>query len=333
MSVEVTSERVICPRCGTASGKRFGNYYTSYAESYRGTGYIPICKKCVDEMFQSYLAQCHDVKAAIRQMCRKLDLYWNESLYEQAIAKNTTRTVMWQYISKTNSNANSNKSYDTTLFEEGTLWDFGVHDDENNDKDEASAEEEVSPEVVAFWGPGYSNDQYNNLEQRLHYWKSRLGIDDVESFDIGTETLIKQICALELDINRYRAAGKDVDKLITNLDKLIGSVGLKPGQKKQDDIDGELANTPLGVWLYRYETKRPLPEIDDDLKDVNGIRKYVFTWMGHLCKMLNLKNAYSQLYEDEIARLSVNKPEYDGDDEEFIFGADQPSEQGSVDDV
>ena len=94
---------------------------------------------------------------------------------------------------------------------------------------------------------------------------------------------------------------------------------MKPGQKKQEDADAALTNTPLGVWLYRYENKRPLPEVDEELKDVNGIRKYVFTWMGHLCKMLGLKNAYSQLYEDEIARLRVDKPEYDGDDDKLLF--------------
>ena len=55
------------------------------------------------------------------------------------------------------------------------------------------------------------------------------------------------------------------------------------------------------------------------MKDVNGIRKYVFTWMGHLCKMLGLKNGYAKLYEDEIERLRVNRPEYDGDDDEAFM--------------
>ena len=116
------------------------------------------------------------------------------------------------------------------------------------------------------------------------------------------------------------------------LNTLLGSANLKPAQKKSDaDTENELANTPLGVWLWKYENKRPLPEIDEQLKDVNGIKKYVFTWMGHLCKMLNIKNTFTRLYEEEIERLRVEKPEYEDEDEETLL-IDSYSEGGSGDD-
>ena len=55
------------------------------------------------------------------------------------------------------------------------------------------------------------------------------------------------------------------------------------------------------------------------LKDVNGVRKYVFTWLGHVCKMNNKKNGFSKLYESEIQRLRVEKPEYDDEDDEDMM--------------
>ena len=101
---------------------------------------------------------------------------------------------------------------------------------------------------------------------------------------------------------------------------MLGSANLKPAQRKTDaDAENELMNTPLGVWLWRYENKRPLPEIDDDLKDINGIKKYVFTWMGHVSKMLGLKNTYTRLYEQEVERLRVEKPEYEDEDDETLL--------------
>jgi hypothetical protein len=138
--------------------------------------------------------------------------------------------------------------------------------------------------------------------------------------DVGTEAILRQICVMEITINQDRAAGRSIDKNVNALNSLLGSASLKPAQKKEEsNADAALASTPLGVWLYRYEQKRPLPEIDEDMKDVNGIRKYVFTWMGHLCKMLGLKNAFSDLYESEVARLRVERPEYDGDDDEAFM--------------
>ena len=333
MALEMETDRVICSRCGKTYTKRKGNFKVSYAACHKGLGYIPICSDCIDSMYNTYLAQCNNAKDAVRQMCRKLDLYWNESAFEAIAKKSTMRTLMSQYIQRINTMSYAGKSYDDTLSNEGTLWSFTEQEHveqpvvpvrQKAEEDEASDLDDIPDEVITFWGSGYTAEMYLELEQRRSYWMSRL--PEGTDIDIGTEALIRQICPLELDINRYRAAGRDVDKLVANLDKLIGSAGLKPGQKKQEDADVALTNTPLGVWLYRYENKRPLPEVDEELKDVNGIRKYVFTWMGHLCKMLGLKNAYSQLYEDEIARLRVDKPEYDGDDDELLFMEALPDE-------
>lgn len=325
LAIEVGSDRAQCFKCGTAYSRYKGYFPVSYSILNKGVGYIPVCKTCIDNMYNSYLAQCNNARDAVRQVCRKLDLYWSNNVYEMVSRKSTTRTMMTQYIAKINTITYAGKSYDDTLSEEGALWNFSNEDVRNtitnnmNDaSDESEAEEiEIPSEIVDYWGAGYSSEMYRQLEQRKNYWISGLPSD--YELDRGTEAIIRQICSLELDINRDRAAGRSVDKSINALNTLLGSANLKPVQKRQDDLDSSLNSTPLGVWLYRYENMRPLPEIDDELKDVNGLRKYVFTWMGHLCKMLGIKNAYSQMYEDEIARLRVEKPEYDGDDDETFL--------------
>ena len=117
-------------------------------------------------------------------------------------------------------------------------------------------------------------DGYNEASNKIRLLMSNVTVD------IGTEVIIKQICFLELDINRDRAEGKPVDKNVNTLNTLLGSANLKPAQKKGDEnLEKELENTPMGVWLWRYENQRPLPEVSEDLKDVNGIKKYIFTWI------------------------------------------------------
>lgn len=344
MGMEVSSDSAICYRCGTKHCRRKGFFPVSYAISHKGVGYIPICKSCIDTMYNTYLAQCNDVKAAVRQMCRKLDLYWNDSVYELVLRKSTTSSMMTQYIAKLNSISLAGKSYDDTLSDEGTLWNFFNESDSEDrgsepnvpvdNKPEKSPDEfsesertlntyieelnnyEVTKDVIAFWGAGYTADMYAALEQRRAYWMSKLP-DDSE-VDIGMEAIIRQICSLELDINRDRAAGKAVDKSINALNTLLGSANWKPAQKK--DAPDDAFTNPLGVWLYRYENERPLPQVDNSLKDVNKLKKNVFTWMGHLCKMLNKKNGYTKLYEDEMQKWRVEKPEYsDIEDDEVMM--------------
>jgi len=343
MAIEVAQTSVPCCKCGRAYKQRRGFFPASYAVMHKGIGFMPVCKECVDKMYNDYLIECGNSKDACRQMCRKLDLYWNEQIFHSADQRSSSRTMMSGYITKINTVNQANKSYDDTLREEGILWKFGPEEvpevspelvsqekPAEQPAEEKPEEIEVPEEVKAFWGTGFGGAMYLDLEQRRKYWMERLTAQGVD-IDVGTEALLRQICIMEITINQDRAAGRSIDKNVNALNNLLGSASLKPAQKKEDTgSDAALAATPLGVWLYRYEQKRPLPEVDEDMKDVNGIRKYVFTWMGHLCKMLGLKNGYSQLYEDEIARLRVEKPEYDGDDDEVFMS--RLFEEGGEDD-
>lgn len=82
MALEMNTDKVICPTCGTGYSKRKGFFPVSYGELYKGLGYIPYCRSCIDKIYSQYLAQCKDSKMAVRQTCRKLDLYWNESIFD-----------------------------------------------------------------------------------------------------------------------------------------------------------------------------------------------------------------------------------------------------------
>lgn len=327
MPVKIDEGKVMCPKCGTTYPRYKGFFPVSYAASYKGLGHIPICSGCIESIYNSYLEQCGKPEDAVRQTCRKLDLYWGVEVFSAVAQRSTAKTIMSKYITKLNTGAYIGMSYDDTLTHEGALWSFAGGLQEQGKEPEPTKEgavpeasdakdddlSDIPDEVIALWGTGYSSDMYKELEQRREYWMSKL--PDGFVLDIGTEAIIKQMCSLELDINRDRAAGRPVDKSINALNSLLGSANLKPVQKKQEDAEASIVNTPMGVWLQRYETKRPLPDHYED----SSLLKYVFTWMGHVLKMLGVKNKYEQMYQDEIDRLRVEKPEYDGDDDEVIM--------------
>lgn len=342
MAIEINSESAICSKCGKRYGRHKGYFPVSYSELHKGIGYIPVCKECIDTMYNKYLSQCEDAKMAVRQMCRKLDLYWSESVYDVVMRKSSTRSMMTQYIAKINTVTYAGKSYDDTLSNEGTLWSFATNNGKTSttdthiedrvvdDIDAVDGDDEAIPEnVIAFWGSGYKPNMYRELENRFQYWKSRLP-DDFK-MDIGTEAIIRQICSLELDINRDRAAGRQTDKSVATINTLLGSLNLKPTQRR-DDADSSIDGTPFGVWIRRFETQRPIPEPDPELKDVDGIVRYISTWfLGHVCKMLGIKNTYCKMYDDAIAKIRVDRPEYEGEDDETmfndIFGSDEEDEE------
>ena len=309
--IELGSSTAVCRRCGVAYGKLKGFFPVSYAALYKGSGYLPYCKQCVDDMYVEYLKECGNPKDATRQMCRKLDLYWSDKVFEQTMQKNTTRTVFTTYMTKVNTLTYSGKSYDDTLIEEGTLWPWNSGSVSADKDEEAFAPDE---DIISFWGPGYTPEMYKELEQRLQYYRSKMPANSDP--DMNTEMLLRQIAMMEIDINKARADGRPVDKMTNSLSSLLNALQ-KP---KKDEVDSAAANTPFGVWIKRWEDQRPVPEIDEDLKDIDGIKKYILVWFyGHLSKMLSIKNSYSKMYDDEIAKYRVERPEYDDDDDETVI--------------
>ena len=322
-AIEVNASSSTCRKCGTAYGRLKGYFPVSYSYLYKGTGYLPYCKDCVDGMFAAYLQECKDSKVAVRQMCRKLDLYWSEKVYEAVEKQNSTRSMMTSYITKINAVKLASKSYDDTLREEGALWlepkAYSNMETVITSVDISDEELNVSDDIVLFWGPGYTPSMYMELENRRKYWMSKYPQE--AELDIGTEALIRQICSLEIDINKARMEGKPIDKYVNSLNTVLGSANLKPTQKKED-ADAELEKMPLGVGIQKWEYSRPLPPTPKEKRDINQVIKNITTWyLGHACKMVGIRNSYCKMYEDAMAELRVENPDHAEEDDDTLLNS------------
>ena len=69
MAIEVSSDKAVCTKCGTEYSRRKGYFPVSYALLHKGIGYIPVCKDCIDTMYNTYLSQCNNAEDAVRQVC------------------------------------------------------------------------------------------------------------------------------------------------------------------------------------------------------------------------------------------------------------------------
>ena len=322
-AIEVNASSSTCRKCGTAYGRLKGYFPVSYSYLYKGTGYLPYCKDCVDGMFAAYLQECKDSKVAVRQMCRKLDLYWSEKVYDAVEKQNSTRSMMTSYITKINAVKLASKSYDDTLREEGALWlepkAYSNMETVITGVDISDEEPSVSDDTVLFWGPGYTPSMYMELENRRKYWMSKYPQE--AELDIGTEALIRQICSLEIDINKARMEGKPIDKYVNSLNTVLGSANLKPTQKKED-ADAELEKMPLGVGIQKWEYSRPLPPTPKEKRDINQVIKNITTWyLGHACKMVGIRNSYCKMYEDAMAELRVENPDHAEEDDDTLLNS------------
>lgn len=320
-TIPQSSQRFICCRCGMAFSRYKGYFPVSHSPMYRGTGYVPICSECVDALFEQYQNTLGSDREAMRRVCMKLDLYWSDSIYDMVERAAGIQSRVRNYIGRTNLLRYIDKTYDDTLLEEAAKPNSGRSDSlafsECPEEGDESDEEDISSvaqSVIDFWGTGYKPSFYAELERRYNDWTGGAVVSEP-----GERALYRQICLLEATIARDSAAGKPIDKNVNALNTLLGSMNLKPAQKK-DDIDTELEHMPLGVGIQKWETQRPLPETPNELKDRSKIIREITTWfLGHACKMVGLRNSYCKMYEDAMEELRVKRPEFADEDDDTML--------------
>lgn len=317
-----TSGAFTCTRCGRVYSKQRSNFPSSQSPLFaKNGGYLPICGSCVDELWQDYTKEFGDDVAAARRVCMKLDIYWEEKLFistrdNLAVNSSAIRT----YITKLNLYRYMGKTFDFTLREEARKAELEAQDPKDTVV-EAQEDAQISAptdEVIRFWGEGYTYGEYAELEERFNKWTGGVPLDELSP---GAETLYRQICVLELVIKKNANAGRPIEQSVNQLNNLIGSVNAKPTQQIRSDGDDDFDGLPIGVGIRLYENTRPIPETLPEYRDVDGIVRYIIVWvLGPLCKLFHIKNRYSQLYEEEMARLRVERPDVaDEDDEDLLY--------------
>lgn len=314
-----TTQKFICCRCGTAYSRQKGYFPVSHSPMYRGTGYLPMCNDCVDDMYEYYRAELGDDREAMRRVCMKLDLYWDNAIYDMVERTAGVQSRVRSYIGKSNIIRYVDKSFDDTLREDAARDEQGAAERfsfqiQNEQSEMDNEEDAVDQSIIDFWGAGYPPDMYAELERHYKDWT-----EDAVVTEPSARSLYRQICLLEVMIARDSAQGRAIDKNVNALNSLLGSMNLKPSQKK-DDADAELERMPLGVGIQKWEYSRPLPETPKEKRDIRGTIRNITTWyLGHVCKMVGVKNSYCKMYEDAMDELRVKHPEYDEEDDDTLL--------------
>lgn len=324
-----------CTRCGREHSRQKGLFPSSFSPLFReNNGYVPICSVCLDELLERYKGRMPSEADAMRRLCMICDLYWSPALYE-TMKRNDQRglSMIRTYISKLNLSRYNGKTFDDTLDEEHlAAMNIPVPDKPEPPKPAPKAEEAAkkekkpvtlpgtapkpSAETILFWGSGLTPEIYQDLNLRYQRWTRNLP----KPMDDGTEGLYKQLCLAEVNVVQNMASGKNIESGQKVINDIMARLNITPEQQADEDDTLGIETTPMGMWVRRWEDKRPLPEEDEDMKKPHFLIRYINTWfLGHAGRMLGIKNIYTKMYDDEIAKYRIERPEIaDEEDDDFI---------------
>lgn len=283
---------------------------------------LPICNTCLETLMKHYTELLGSEKEAVKRICMKFDIYWSEQAYEIALKAPQNQSLIKSYISKMNIRPYGGKTYDNTLEELGKQAINSIND-LNEEK-----QKEISEETIKRFGKGLTLDDYTYLEEQYQDWISRY-----ECTTKVQEELYKNLSIAQLNIlNAQKGQGKMIEAQ-NAFNNLLGTANIKPAQTAADKLSEQ--NT-LGTLLEKWENdyKKPIPDPPDEWKDYYGITRYIsIFFLGHLCKMLGIKNTYSRMYDEEMAKYKIERPEYEDDDEalfDAVFGEHLEDKDGDA---
>jgi hypothetical protein len=318
--VRIAAERPtkhVCSRCGKVTTAPKGNFMASQSDLfYHNAGYMTICRDCVGELYDNYLRSYDgNEKAAAKRICMMFDIYWNEEFFENCLKTANGIPTIFPYINKTNLTSLAGRTFDTTIKENPytTIFDLPepeepeVEDDDDEDVSLQFGGFIATKEIQDFWGYGFELALYADLDRRYKQWQAQY---DEDGMTVSQQAIVKQICIAEATVARDTILGKDIAKTQGVLNNLYGSAGLKPKQQETQNSDAGVM--PLGVAIRYWENTHPVPQPDEELADVDGLKRYIKTWYaGHMADSLALKDVEIPEYAEEIEQYTVTPPEFD----------------------
>lgn len=314
---ESTKLKYTCLYCGAEYVD--SAYYNSNSKFYSNTGKIPYCKECIERFYQYYFDKytndgcLNPERKAVKRLCMILDVYFREDVFNSAVKKAKdgimSISVIAQYmkIIQLIQYNRKKETYENTISEEEkdehiTFTAADISDSRN-----------VDEATMRFFGAGFSDEDYEYLKTEYDDWVARH-----ECKTKAQEEVFKRICFKQLEILKATRRGEDTKNLDDTFQKLLDTAKLQP---KQNSGDTTADNQTFGTLIDKWENERPLPEIDEELRDVDKIGLYVDVFLrGHLSKMMGLKNGLSNLYTKFMKKYTVEKPEYsDDENSEILF--------------
>ena len=299
-----------CHRCN-----EFRNSDAFYTDKSYASGLFPVCKKCLIEMACDYdkkTNQYFDNREKTMDVLKMMNLPYIDSLYQSALTSTAEdiqdkhRNTAWiQFIVM----IKSLPQYRGKTWKDSEL----PADYLDKDQEEINENSRTLKQAKKRFGDGYTNSDLLFLETEYQDWVKRYACENK-----AQEILFKRICFKELEIDKAQKSNKDTKELDKTLQDLMGSMALKPNQNNSNALTE--AKT-FGQLIQKWENEKPIPEPDNDFKDVDKIGTYIDVFFkGHLSKMMGLKNAFTPLYDRFIKKYTVNKPQYDEDaDSEALF--------------
>lgn len=226
-----------------------------------GTGRLPMCTLCLQDMYEKLVQYYRDPCFAIKRICMMFDYYYDESTAESCAKKE--EKAITDYIRKMNMAQHKNKKFDDSILEGFSFKAPG----KSNMGDLAYGDDKVHPEDVERWGDGLFAADYRALNNHYTFLKNAN-----PNCDSNQEIFIIDLCYIKMQQMKAIRESRpdDYSKMAEQYRKSFAQAGLKTVRDTSADEDFALGVTAEMIEKYtpaEYYKDKKLYKDHDNIGD------------------------------------------------------------------
>ena len=244
----------ICNCCGEE--KDLNEFYKSQSPMYKADGKCPICKGCMQDIYDENFQHYKDLEKALYKTLYSLDIYFCLKLCKRCLIDvyNTDKSILKAYMSSINLVQYKNKtSKDSSPMP--SLWDIPPEEFETYKLEDVGIKEPIliTKDIVSRWGDGKSNEDYMYLQDKYDTM-----CNTYDNRNPSNLWVYEQIALNFLDIKKEREKSNPnftkIKTLQESNSKLMGDCKMKISQV--DNSEDE--NVCFGTFIKQIEDYEPI---------------------------------------------------------------------------
>lgn len=257
-------------RCPSCEKEKVEKEFIKYHSELSNTGRLPLCRKCIKERFVKLKELHNNTFMALFHLCMNFNFPFDYRYAREVIDERISAECVVKYFSDMSAKMGLSPS-GTTISKElvENIKDMNEDVDTSyikiNDEDDNI---KLTQEVYNRWG--------RHREKEDIYFLESLYSELVESYGASLPTeknLYRDYAIGELNTRKAEENGQNdlYMKLRKSQSALMADAKLKPSKLNTLEKDEQL----IGMIARMIEDERPVAEVSDRFKDVDGIKKII----------------------------------------------------------
>lgn len=296
-----------CEREITINSSNF--YKTGRKDCVKYNGFYPICKNCMSKIMLD--ANGRVTEERFKTVCKHLDIVFIPTIYKEALERNGLEKNQMKVLADYRALLTMNSNYRDLTFTDSVKFDYlNMNQDDNTINEEyANDKNEVSKEIIEFWGEGFEPSVYEKYQEE---YENLCTIYNDGNEAKGTKlTYYKNLAMLSYKAQKQLLDGdmKSYNASMATYATICEKCGINP--KQVQDKDDSNKGT-FGVFIKMIEDEEPIFDPEEHLGKVDVVRRCLEVFFfGHLAEVNGWRNPLKCKYDETMQEYSVKVDTYE----------------------